>query len=239
MLQQLINKLAAVDIFKQIYMKKIIATAALVGILLNGFAQEEDKKEESRSHGFKKENIFTGGNVIVSFSNYTTVLGGSPVIGYSITNWLDAGLQFNYTYSSNRHVTYYDPYYNAYYITDDKQRQTTFGPGAFLKIYPVKFLYLQAQGEFNATSIKFYPANNGPVEKYKVTAPSFLAGAGYCNGREGTGSLFYYFSVMVDLARDENSPYTQVDADGRIKLLPIIRAGLQIPLFQGKDARRY
>jgi hypothetical protein len=220
-------------------MKRSIVTAALLAMIFNGFAQEKNNKNETRSHSFKKENIFTGGSLIVSFSNYTTVLGGSPVIGYSITNWLDAGLQFNYTYSSNKHVTYYDPYSGVYYLTDDKQRQTTLGPGAFLKIYPVKFLFLQAQGEFNSTAIKFYPANNGPVEKYKVTAPSFLAGAGYCSGREGTGSLFYYLSIMVDLARDENSPYTQVNSAGKVTLLPIIRAGLQIPLFQGKNNRNF
>lgn len=219
-------------------MKKLIATTALLFTVFTVFAQEEkEEKEKVRSHSFKKENIFTGGSLILSFSNYTTVLGGSPVIGYSITNWLDAGFQFNYTYLFGR-VSYYDPYNGYYYVSDDRQRQTTFGPGAFLKIYPVKFLFVQAQGEFNSTSIKYYPANsNGAVIKSKVTAPSFLAGAGYCNGREGAGSLFYYFSVMVDLAKDENSPYTQVEADGKIKLLPIIRAGLQIPIFQGKGNR--
>lgn len=220
-------------------MKKIIATAAFVCTIFNGFAQEEseNKKEDQRTGGFKKENIFTGGSLIVSFSNYTTVLGGSPVIGYSITNWLDAGLQFNYTYLFGR-VSYYDPYSGYYYASEDRQRQTTFGPGAFLKIYPVKFLFVQAQAEFNSTAIKYYPANSGGIVlKSKVTAPSLLAGAGFCNGREGTGSLFYYFSVMVDLARDENSPYTDVTSDGKVKLLPVLRAGLQIPIFQGKGNR--
>ena len=69
-------------------------------------------------------------------------------------------------------------------------------------------------------------------------ASSFLIGPGYASGRDESKS-FYYISVLFDVAKNINSPY--VDAQGRIS--PIIRAGYNIALFQGKsevvgDSRR-
>lgn len=218
-------------------MKKIIFAVLLLSTATMANAQYE--KEEKGSGGFKKENLFTGGGIILSFSNYNTILGASPVFGYSVSKWLDAGILFNYTYSAQRHLTYYDPNSGLSYMTDDRLRQTTLGPGAFFRIYPVNFLFVQAQGEFNATTMKVFPANGGAVEKTKVTAPSFLVGAGYCSGREGSGTPFYYLSVMFDIAKDKNSPYVEVVSGGRVNILPIIKAGLQIPLFQGGRDRGY
>lgn len=217
-------------------MKKTAATFILLSIVFSVLAQKGD--EEQMKGKFKKENLFTGGSLVLSFSSYTTVLGGSPVFGYSINKWLDAGVQVNFTYSSNRHAMYYNPNTGQYFYSDDKLKQTTYGGGAFLKIYPINFLFVQAQGEFNSTSVKLIPANGGTIEKSKTSAPSFLVGAGYCNGREGVGSLFYYVSVLADIAKDKDSPYTEVTSGGSVNVLPIFRAGLQIPLFQGRGSRR-
>ncbi|HMX37234.1 MAG TPA: hypothetical protein PKA94_08110, partial [Ferruginibacter sp.] len=68
-------------------------------------------------------------------------------------------------------------------------------------------------------------------------APSLLLGVGYASGREGIGDLYYYISLMFDVIRDRNSPYVEETASGKINALPIFRAGLQIPLFQGKRNR--
>jgi len=217
-------------------MKKASATIILLFFVFTSFAQRGETEEKTGK--FKKENLFTGGSLVLSFSSYTTVLGGSPVLGYSINKWLDAGVQVNFTYSSNRHAMYYNPNTGQYFYSDDKLKQTTYGGGAFLKIYPVNFLFLQAQGEYNSTSVKLIPANGGTTEKSKTSAPSFLVGAGYCNGRQGVGSLFYYVSVLADIAKDKDSPYTEVTASGTVNVLPIFRAGLQIPLFQGRGRRR-
>ncbi len=216
-------------------MKKIMTLLVLVSVTSALMAQKEG--DDASTKGFKKENLFSGGSLTVSFSNYTTVLGGSPVLGYSLTKWLDAGILFNYTYASNRHVTYYNSSTGQYFSSDDKLKQTTWGPGAFLRIYPVPFLFLQAQGEENFTSQKLIPANGGPTEKDKVSAGSLLVGAGYCNGREGPGMVFYYVSIMADVAKNKNSPYTEQLSNGKVNILPIIRAGLQIPLFQGGRGR--
>lgn len=215
-------------------MKKLfIATLLLLGACPS-FAQDET---EERRGGFKKDHLFTGGGLTLSFSNYTTVLGASPVFGYSINKWLDAGIVFNFNYASDRHVTYYDPVTRLYYFSDDKLRQTVFGPGAFVRAYPLKFLFIQAQGEQNFITQKFIYDNGAPSEKISVSAPSLLVGVGYASGREGIGDLYYYISIMVDVARNRNSPYVEQTASGNINPLPIFRAGLQIPLFQGRRNR--
>lgn len=215
-------------------MKSIFFAVLLVVGMCKANAQDEPSEEQEIRKGFKKENLFTGGSIVASFSNYTTVVGASPIFGYTINKWLDAGIVFNFTYSSNRHVTYYNPSTGTYYISDDKLRQTIFGPGAFVKFYPVKFLFVQVQGEQNFMSQKLIFDNGAPTEKDKLSAASLLLGAGYCNGREGPGNLFYYVSIMFDVAKNRNSPYVEQLSSGRVNVLPIIRAGLQVPLFQGK-----
>jgi hypothetical protein len=208
----------------------LVATLAVSGTM----AQETKKEKEEKKHGFKKENLFTGGGIDLSFSSYTTVLGASPIFGYSISNWLDAALVFNYNYSSDRHATYYDPSSFSYYYSDDKLRQTIIGPGVMLRAYPVKFLFVQVQGEENFTMQKLIPADGSATQKAKFSAASCLVGAGYCNGREGRGSLFYYVSILADVAKNKNSPYVEQLSNGSVNVLPIIRAGLQVPIFQGK-----
>ena len=218
-------------------MRIFVALILSVALSVSLHAQEKemetvDENEEKR--GFRKENLFTGGGIQLSFSGSTFIGGARPGLGYSINKWLDAGGGINFTYFSNRHITYYSPGTGLYYSSDDKLRQTLFGPGVFARVYPVKFLFLQAQGEMNFISQKIIYAANYPSEKTNYNVPSLLVGAGYCNGREGVGNLFYYLSLMVDVIKDRNSPYVEQISNGKVNMLPIIRAGLQIPLFQGR-----
>ena len=98
-------------------------------------------------------------------------------------------------------------------------------------MYPVRFLFAQAQYEYNFLRLKYIPSNNGAVTNEKASANSFLIGGGYSTGREpGSGQPFFYLSILFDVSNDVNSPYT--DAYGRT--IPIVRGGIQIPLFQGR-----
>ena len=204
-------------------MKKILFLLLANLVLLNTIkAQDEDEDEKK---GFKKENLFTGGSISLAFYSNTFLIGASPVFGYSVTKWLDAGLVFNYNYTSYRDV----------YVFDDRMRQSNWGGGAFVRLYPIKFLFAQAQAEHNWMQLKYiYPNGSSPDEKTKFAGNSFLIGGGYCTGREPkSGQPFYYLSIMFDIGNDVNSPYT--DAYGRT--IPIIRGGLEIPIFQGKGRR--
>ncbi len=177
-------------------------------------AQDEEEKEK----GFK-EKLFTGGSVSLAFYNNTFLIGASPVFGYSIAKWVDVGLVANYNYTSYR-----DPYGG-----DDKLRQYVYGGGAFTKIYPFRFLFAQAQFEHNIIRQKFLPGGGGSATIDQTNASSFLIGGGYTTNRDpDSGQPFFYLAVLFDVTNNVNSPYT--DAYGRT--IPIIRGGIQIPLFQ-------
>lgn len=193
-------------------------------------AQDEEEKEK----GFKKENLFTGGNVTASFFNKTTILGISPLFGYRFANWIDAGVVINFTYTGLR----------DYQEFDDKVRQTVYGGGLFTRLYPVNFLFAQAQVEYNFIKFKYIPANNSSIQPFKQTnsAPSLLLGAGYTQGRQPGSNTFFYLSLLVDVIKDENSPYVDVELNPstgqlRVRAVPIVRAGFNIGLFEGRGRR--
>jgi len=203
-------------------MKSKMIVAVSIALASSFFVRAQDEKEE-KERGFKKENLFTGGSISLAFYNNTFLVGGSPVFGYSITNWADLGIVFNYNYTS----------YRDYNFFNDKLRQYVYGGGGFIKLYPVRFLFAQAQYEYNFIRQKYIP-DVGTEEKYKAEAGSFLVGGGYTTGRQGAGGPpFFYLAVLFDISNKANSPYT--DAYGRT--IPIIRGGIQIPLFQGNEGR--
>ena len=85
------------------------------------------------------------------------------------------------------------------------------------------------QVEHNEIKQKYIP-NIGATQTYKIDAGSFLVGGGYTSGRQGRGGEpFFYLAVLFDVSDNVNSPYT--DAYGRT--IPIVRGGIQVPLFQG------
>lgn len=204
-------------------MKKIILVVSVLALTTTSLFAQKEKEEEKK--GFKKENLFTGGSVSLAFYNNTFLIGASPVLGYSINKWVDAGIVVNYSYTSYRDYGF---------VYNDKLRQKVYGGGTFIKLYPVRFLFAQAQFEHNSIDQKYIP-DIGDIQTYKTDANSFLVGGGYTTGRYGLGGdMFYYLAVLFDVSGNVNSPYT--DSHGRS--IPIIRGGIQIPLFQGSSKER-
>lgn len=196
---------------KRILLMLVIATASVTA-----FAQKESESEDGGG-GFRKDMLFTGGTVNLSFSNYGTVLGATPQLGYSVASWLDAGILFGFTYTGQRDDA------------NNKFRQTIFTPGAFVRLFPVNFLFASAQFEHNIIKQKV-KYNTGDTYKYPgFNVNSLLVGLGYSSAREGRNSMYYYFSVSVDILQNPSSPYT----DRYNNLLPVVNAGFNIPLFQG------
>ena len=197
--------------------RKIVLILSLA-ILSAGIAKAQD---EDKGRGFDKTNLFTGGSLSLSFFNNSFLIGVNPVFGYSLTRWADLGLVINYNYSS----------YRDYNQPNDKLRQTIYGGGLFTRIFPVRFLFGQAQIEHNWIQLKYIPPNNGSTSSNSVSSNSILVGAGYTTGRDpDSKSLYGDLSVLFDVSKNTYSPY--VDNLGRA--IPIIRAGIHIPLFQGK-----
>lgn len=212
-------------------MKKLLFAFMCLFLLISSLQAQDEEEDEEK--GFRKENLFTGGSVTISFFNKQTLLGANPVFGYQLADWADAGLAFNYLYNGAR----------DYYEFDDKIRQTVIGPGVFVRLYPVKFLFVQGQFERNFSTLKYIPAPNSVSyisDKYKTAANSLLLGGGLAQGRERGSTTFYYISVLFDVLKDINSPYVNVTynpnnpGQQRIDIQPIIRAGMNIGLFQGR-----
>lgn len=211
-------------------MKKTALVFLFLSLTLTSLIAQ-DKESDEEKKGFKKENLFTGGSVSLGLgfggAGNTFILGASPVFGYSINNWLDAGVLVNYTYSQYK-------YENS---VTDKIRVSNYGAGAFAKIYPIRFLFLQAQAEHNFSRQKYIYNNGIPSETYNYSANSLLLGAGYAGGRDPFfKTAFFHIAILFDVLNDPYSPYT--GSQGRT--LPNIIAGVQIPLFQGgNDRDRY
>ncbi|MGG9961032.1 hypothetical protein [Ferruginibacter sp. SUN106] len=206
-------------------MKKIIFATLLLATAFTVKAQEKEKDE--KTSGFKKENFFTGGSLTASFFSGGTALGVSPYFGYSLNRFIDVAASVNLNYTTQRD-------YNVY---GDKVRQTVYGPGAFVRLYPVKFLFAQAQYEHNFIKFKYIPLSNSGYTgtTSKIDANSMLVGGGFASGRQDVGDVYYYFSVLWDISKVAESPYI----DGLGRNFPVVRAGLQIPLFQGEKDRGY
>lgn len=189
---------------------------------LCGFAFAQDS---TLQRGFKKENLFTGGSLSLSFGNQQFLIGVNPVLGYSVTKWADVGIVTNYTYTSFR----------DYYTFDDRLRQSVYGGGVFTRIFPVRFVFLQGQAEHNFIKLKYLRGNGSAAETENQSATSFLVGGGYTTGRyAGSGRAFGYLAVLFDVGDSEYSPYK----DGANRSIPIIRAGINVPLFQGNRNRQ-
>jgi|JI10StandDraft_1071094.scaffolds.fasta_scaffold16029_6 hypothetical protein len=205
--------------------KKSILSLLFLASCFTSFAQYENKDEEKG--GFKKENLFTGGTLNLAFGNQTTSLGISPYFGYSLNKFIDVAATLQYNYISER----------DYPFQGDKLRQTTYGPGAFVRIFPFNFLFAQAQYEFNMIRIKYIPFGTGSQrEKYRLDAHSLLVGGGFSGGRDFPDQKsYYYISILWDVAKSNNSPYK----DNLNRAVPIIRAGYNIALFQGRYNRDY
>jgi len=192
-------------------------------LCLNVNAQTEKKVEdEVIKGGFKKENLFVGGNIALGLGSGNFSVGVGPYIGYSINKYIDAAVGLNYSYLSQRD-----------YYTTQKNRQSVIGPSAFVRLYPVKFLFAHAQYEYNFIKYKQIYGNGIPDNIYKINVPSFLIGPGFASGRDAYSKSFYYISVLFDVLKNKNSPYT--DNQGRVT--PIIRAGYNVALFQGDGGR--
>jgi hypothetical protein len=203
-------------------MKKLFLSILLVSLIGRIAAQDEEIKEK----GFKKENLFTGGSITLSFYSGGLILGGTPMFGYQPAPWVDAGIVLNYTYQGSRDV----------YVLDDKVHQHVLGPGVFTRIYPLRFLFAQGQFEHNFTTIK-YSDPYGTSLKENNDANSLLVGGGIAQGRQRGSNSFFYFTILFDVLKNRYSPYVNniYDSYGeliRTDMIPIFRAGVNIALFQ-------
>lgn len=179
---------------------------------------------EEESKGFKRENIFIGGGLGLGVGGWNGGfnVGATPEIGYSVAQWLDAGISTNFNYYS----------YRAEVNGGIRQRSFNYGAGIFARAYPIRNIFLQVLPEYNIikTNLKdMRPGFLGDEVRIKQEAPSLLLGIGY--GNRMIGQSNFYTVIMFDAGTNINSPYVN-SYGGK---LPIFRAGFN---FYLSPARR-
>ena len=169
------------------------------------------QEENTFPKGFNQNKVFIGTSINLGLSNNFFNIGLNPEIGYSLTEWLDAGVVANLNY-----------YTQSGSVTKDKN--FNYGGGGFLRVWPISFLHLQIQPEYNwINSTRTY--NNGNQSaSYNYNAGSLLAGIGY--GSRQIGSRFSHFTIMIDVLQQMNSPYRDQYGDPQ----PVFRAGFGVYL---------
>ena len=168
--------------------KRLVSIALLLMLTATSFAQEEtiDEKEPF----FKKENLFTGGTLNLGFGNNSTSLGASPYFGYSLNKFVDLAGSIGINYFTQR----------DYIVLDDKLRQTIFTPGAFVRLFPIKFFFAQLHYEKNLINYHYIPALGSALtdDKQSYEADCWLGGFGISNGKNfDYQKSYYYFSIFL------------------------------------------
>ena len=181
------------------------------------------ESEEEKNSGFSSNRLFLGGSINLGISSNTFQLGAVPEIGYSITDWLDAGIGININYAAQRA----DPYLNG----NVRYRTLNYGGGPFVRIYPLPFIFLQGQYEQNWIKQNAKDMNGPSGYEYEETfrSSSFIAGIGYTQRIVGQSS--FYTMLGLDLMTDANSPYR----DYNNAAIPIIRVGFNFYLKPSKQ----
>ncbi|MGI8950450.1 MAG: hypothetical protein ACR2FN_02585 [Chitinophagaceae bacterium] len=201
---------------------KIIFSVLISVFYIKSFSQNlpPTYSGDDGSKGFKKENVFIGGSLSVGFASDIFSVGGNPEIGYSIAQWLDAGIAINLNYSSERA----DPYYNY----NVRTRSFNYGGGIFIRAYPVRFLFLELQPEENWIHQTQKDFNSGLQGSITVNSTSLIGGIGYTQRIVGQAS--FYTLIGIDLLNNIYSPYR--DYNGAV--VPIIRAGFDFYLHPSR-----
>ncbi|HEX6915025.1 MAG TPA: hypothetical protein VF145_07275 [Chitinophagaceae bacterium] len=194
-------------------MKQLIIFLAIV-TAIPVFAQQVEEPEADTKGKFRKENMFIGGGLNLGAGSGMFAIGVLPEVGYSVTKWLDAGVSFNLNYQTMRE----DDYWTG--ATYARNRYFNYGTGVFLRIWPVKFLHLTVQPEYNWINVSRQLTSTGQKERRTLHAESLLVGIGY--GSREIGNQLSYFTLMIDVAQNINSPYR----DQYNRADPVFRTGI-------------
>jgi len=165
--------------------------------------------------------IFVGGNLVIGGGAGSFQIGLNPEIYKRVNDYVDIGAATNLFFQS------FNPTISNG-LPGISSRSFQLGAGAFTRIWPIEKFFIQVQPEYNYTWSRFKDRgtegiNAGASRSISFGAESLLAGIGY-GSRSENGMT--YFSVMIDLLKNINSPYR----DSYNRADPIIRAGFAFPI---------
>lgn len=165
--------------------------------------------------------IFIGGNLVIGGGAGSFQLGLNPEMYKRVNDYVDIGAATNLFFQS------FNPTISNG-LPGVSSRSFQLGAGAFTRIWPLEKFFIQIQPEYNYTWSRFKDrstegVNAGASRSIRFGAESLLAGIGYGTRTENGMT---YFSLMIDLLKNPNSPYR----DGYNRAEPIIRAGVAFPI---------
>ena len=170
--------------------------------------------------------IFIGGNVVIGGGAGSFQIGLNPEMYKRVNDYVDIGAATNLFFQS------FNPTISSG-LSGTSSRSFQLGVGGFTRIWPIKKFFIQVQPEYNYTWSRFKDrgtesVNAGASRSIRFGAESLLAGIGY-GTRSENGMT--YFSVMIDLLKNPNSPYR----DSYNRADPIIRAGFAFPIRSKRE----
>ncbi|RAI99915.1 hypothetical protein LX64_04469 [Chitinophaga skermanii] len=174
-----------------------------------------DEPKQQTTKGFDRSKLMVGGIFGMAFGDYTNI-NISPMAGYRFNEYIAAGVNVNFQFAQTK---YYYAYSND---VSDRYKYTIFGGGLWGRVYPVPFLFLHAQPEYNSIAEKHTQYNDpNPSRKFTSNygAPSLLLGGGYAQPIGGNSA--FTISLLYDVIQDKNSPYNNQ---------PLFQAGFNIGL---------
>ena len=180
----------------------------------NGPRRYQYNTQDGNKTSFK-EHLMVGGGLSLGFYSGEFLIGTNPYVAYAFTNWLDAGVAINFQYYSESPEATYD---NSSY------HNTLLGAGVFARVYPINFIFLQVQPEYNEIWQKELLSGQ-PTEKLNYGETSVLVGGGVKFGAPDSKS-WGFISVLFDVGGSSLSPYNGPNH----YLLPIIRVGYNVGL---------
>jgi hypothetical protein len=162
-----------------------------------------------------KQHLMVGGALSLGYASGEFLVGANPYVAYALKPWVDAGIVANIQYySENNTATYGNGTYH----------NTLLGAGAFARVYPLSFLFLQVQPEENKVWQK-ESLDGQTTGSLSYSVFDFLVGAGLKFGPQGSNS-WGFISLLFDVSGSTLSPYN--GPGGNIE--PILRAGYNIGL---------
>lgn len=176
-------------------MKRTCLVVTFLLTMQAAFSQTPYRVDTAR--GFDPSKLMAGGNFGFAFGNYS-LLNISPMIGYRFSPKFAAGININAQFT-----------WEKYRDIDGFERKDNFsilGGGIWGRYYPLDFLFVQAQPEYNSISLK-RQIYDDPRRTFKERygAPSLLLGGGYAQPIGGNSS--FVIMLLYDVLQDNNSPY--------------------------------
>lgn len=164
-------------------------------------AREQERQQQAQP---EQKPWFFGGGAVLGFSSGSGAIGVSPLVGYKLNNYIDAGMGVNLVY-----------HYNNYYT---RNKAFNVGLMPFVRAFPVNNLFAQLQFEQGWVNGNYI--SNGTKTKYNYDYQALIASIGYAN--RVNGRVGFFISVGIDLLKDPNSPYRYTDGT----IMPVISTGV-------------